>query len=97
MDAEGEPLAIDSSNVLVLKIGKDGQLPLLDICSQEPTANGSTVTNSNPAILRLDQDDLLFAPGIYDLEVSIHDDETGAVRTTIAKGTFSLFETQLGK
>jgi hypothetical protein len=87
---------LDSSNVLRVKIGKDGQIPQLDLVSTAPTANGSSVTNGNPFVMRLDKDDLIFAPGVWDLELVVMDDSTGAVVTTLKKGIFVLLATAGG-
>lgn len=95
-DANGEDIVVDSSNVVVLKIGKDGATPHLDITSVAATANGSTVSNTNPVIARLDKDDLKFAPGLYDVEIVVLDNRSGRVITTVEKGVFILNETMRG-
>ena len=87
---------MDSSNVVVLKIGKDNSTPHLDITSFTPTANGSTISNTNPIIARLDKDDLKFAAGVYDAEIMVLDNRTGRVVTTVEKGIFILNETMRG-
>lgn len=95
LDANGDELSIDDTNVTRIKIGRDSHLPELDITSEAPTANGSTLTNDNPSVLRLDQDDLDFPAGVYDIEYLILDDVSGQLTTHVAHGIFILHETQL--
>jgi hypothetical protein len=96
LDANAALIPIDTSNVVRVKIGKDNQIPILDINSTAATANGSSVTNVNPLILVIDQDDVTFTPGIYDMELLVMDDATGDSITHIAHGIFVLQATQLG-
>ena len=94
--ADGQDINIDASNVVVIKIGKDNSVPYLDIHSVTPTANGSWVSNTNPAVLNLDNEDLLFAAGIYDIEIVILNSSSGRIITSLEKGVFALHETQRG-
>ena len=82
--------------MVLLKIGKVNHVPHLELNSLEATPNGSALTNTNPTIIRLDKDDLIFAPAIYDLEIIILDSRTGEVVTTLETGSFVLHETQRG-
>ena len=96
LDANGEQIVVDASNVVVLKIGKDNNTPHLDITSFVATANGSSVSNTNPVIVRLDKEDLKFAPGLYDVEIVVLDNRSGNIVTTVEKGVFILNETMRG-
>lgn len=79
-----------------VKIGRHNEIPELDLHSQAPTANGSSVTITNPTTLVLDQDDLDFAAGIYDIEIILMDDATGSLVTHLASGILAVDDTQLG-
>ena len=94
--ADGQDINIDASNVVVIKIGKDNSAPYLDIHSVTPTSNGSWVSNTNPVVLNLDNQDLLFAAGIYDIEIVILNSSSGRIITSLEKGVFALHETQRG-
>jgi len=96
LDVEGEPITIHPTNVIRLKIGKDGAVPHLDIVSTEATANGSSVTGANPMTLKLDKDDLRMTAGVYDIEIIVLDSGSAEIVTEMKKGVFMLFETQLG-
>lgn len=95
-DANSTNFVIDATNVVILKIGKVNQVPHLELNSVEATPNGSALTATNPVIIRIDKDDLLFAAAVYDLEVVILDSRTGDVVTTLDTGSFVLHETQRG-
>lgn len=83
--------------MVLLKIGKDNQIPHLDINSSQATANGSRIAApTNPIIVQLDSEDLKFAAGVYDVEITVLDSSTGSVRTVLEKGVFVLHETQRG-
>lgn len=99
-DVNSTSFQLDTSNVIRVKIGQDGFTPLLDLVSTSPSANGSSVTKNattgNPFVLRLDKDDLVFAPGNYDVEIIVMDSSAGAVLTTMKKGILVLLATQAG-
>ena len=95
-DAAGNVLPFDAVAVVRIKIGKHNDVPKIDLDSSTATANGSSITNENPLTLVLDQDDLAFAAAIYDIELLVMDDTSGAMVTHLATGIFSLEDTQLG-
>jgi hypothetical protein len=88
----GQTVPIHANNHLLLKIGKTGEVPILDLDDTAATANGSYITKTNPMLLRLHQDDAIFAAGIYDLEVTVLDDAAGSGVTLLKKGRFVLFD-----
>ncbi len=97
LEFDESEIEIDSTNVVQIKIGQDGREPVLDINSYIDTPNGSSLTNTNPIVLTLDQDDMTFPPGVYDMEIIVSDDITGNPATHISHGIFVMQNTQLGE
>jgi hypothetical protein len=89
-------MSLDASNVVRVKIGRDDMVPLLDVDSVSATANGSTVSNVNPVLLILDQDDMTMNAAVYDIEVIVLDSAAGEVVTSMSHGVFVVHNTQLG-
>mgnify|MGYP003136913972 CR=1 FL=1 len=96
LDAAGAEVVLASTDQIRLKIGRAGETPVLDLSSNSASSNGSTVARANPCAVRLDQDDLDFSPGAYDVEVSVVDDSDGDAIKHANKGSFILHNTQLG-
>ena len=94
--ADGTPEIFAAGDVFRVKIGSAGQSPVLDLDSVTPTDSGSSLTAANPSRLYLHQDDLVFPPGAYDMEVSIVDDSDGDTIKHAEKGVFVLHPTELG-
>jgi hypothetical protein len=95
-DIDGNLIPIDTTNITKLKVGRDNNTPILELASNASTPNGSSITNINPLTVVLDQDDLTFQAGIYDVELIVLDDATGKIATHIDHGIFVLGKTQLG-
>jgi hypothetical protein len=95
LDRKGEQLPIQSSNLVRIKVGRDNDVTVLDVRSDAATANGSTVTATNPMDLVLHQDDTLIAATIYDIEIAIEDADE--LRIHLAHGSLAMIDTQLGK
>ena len=96
-DANGSPVTLESGDVVNVKIGRAGASPLLTIRSSTPAGGGSSVTAANPAVLVLDQDDLVAAtlkPGVYDIEVTVNDASDGNLEKHAENGIFTLIATQ---
>lgn len=92
LGADGTPevLSDKGGDVVRVKIGRAGAAPTLDLSSESPTPNGSTVTASNPATVVLDEDDMTMMPGVYDLEVGVVDDDQDDAFKHAEKGTLAV-------
>ena len=91
--------SLGASDKVRLKVGRPGKAPQMDIVGGTPLSGGTTLTNTNPAILSIDQDDVSaesFVPGNYDLEVSVVDATDGDRIKHAETGVFVLMPTQLG-
>lgn len=72
-EADGDDVTVLPTDRVRVKISGTAATPLLEILGGTPTSNGSSCTNANPTRLRLDQGDLTFPAGIYDIEANIVD------------------------
>lgn len=95
-EADGTTSDFVTCDVMRVKIGRVGAVPILDLDSAAPSANNSNVTPSNPAFVRLDQNDLKFTVGFYTIEVGIVDDSDYDKFKHAESGTFHLVDTMLG-
>lgn len=95
-DADGDNVVIAETDVVRVKIGRGGEVPLLDLDGVETTSNGSGCTNANPTTLTLDNDDMTMVAGIYDIEVMVVDDSDRDSPKQAENGVFTVLETQLG-
>jgi hypothetical protein len=95
-DADGDNITIASGDKIRIKIGKLGETPQLDLVSGTNTVNGSSVTAANPTTVRLDQDDLDFTPGIYDIESGLVDASDSGSLLHADEGVFVLRDAQAG-
>jgi predicted RNA methylase len=96
LDADGDVISIDSTNVLKMKIGKKGLTPHLELSSVSSSARGSQIVLGNPFGIILTSADLQFAAGIYDVEILVLDNATSAIITSLKHGVFALHETMRG-
>ncbi len=97
-DVDGEEIVIANGDKVRIKIGRPGELPLLDIVSGTPLAGSSQVSAANPATLRLAQDDTAdLQPGHYELEASIVDHADSDFIKHAESGVLHLLDTQLGE
>ena len=94
-EADGTAVVLTVGDAIRLKIGRAGSVPLLDLTSDAPSANGSTLTAANPTRLYLTQADATASPGVYDVEVSVVDASDGKIKHADS-GVFALHETPLG-
>lgn len=97
-DVNGTVSPFAPTDLMRLKIGNAGAIPLLDLNNIVPaTATSFLSPRDNPATLTLHQDDLTaLTPGIYDLEAAIVDDSDLDKIKHASKGVFVLLDTQLG-
>ena len=95
-DADGVAVVFVTGDVMRVKIGRNGDTPVLDFDSVAAGAGGSTVSSANPTTLVLDQDDMDIAPGVYDIEVSIVDDSDQDRIKHAEKGVLVVHQTQAG-
>ena len=84
-------------DIMRIKIGRLGEIPILDLDSVAPT-NSTTVQAANPSTVHLHQDEAdLFDPGIYSIEAAIVDTSDGNSIRHADQGVFQLLPTQLGE
>ena len=95
-EADGEDAAIASQDNVRVKIGRSTATPLLEVQSNEETANGSICTAENPTTITLMGPDLSFPAGLYDIEVSIWDTSEEAMKKA-ERGVFVLRESMGGE
>ena len=95
-EADGDDSSIAADDNVRIKIGRQGQTPLLEIESDAATANGSQCTATNPTVLTLAADDLSFQAGIYDIEATIVDTSDSDAPKKADNGIFHLRETLAG-
>jgi hypothetical protein len=98
-DANGDNVTFESGDIVVVKIGRAGKEPLLQIRSDDDAAGGTSVTNVNPATLVLDEDDLgaeTILPGVYDIEALVVDASDSNLLKHAENGIFTLISTQFG-
>ena len=93
LDGSGNEIGVHALNRLRLKIGREGETPILDLVDGVGTPNGSYITLANPLKLFLHQDDLTFAAGIYDMQIALLDRADAQKISLIAKGYFVLHGT----
>lgn len=98
-DANGDAAPFETGqDVMRLKIGDAGSVPLLDLTNLSPGSLLSFLEpRENPATLVLNQSDLdQITPGIYDMEIAIVDDSDLDKIKHADKGIFVLIDTQQG-
>lgn len=95
-DADGEESVLTPNDKVRVKIGRPGDTPILDITSDAALAGGSSVTATNPATLRVDEDDTEnLTAAIYEIEANVYDDSDAAIKHA-QSGVFNLLTSQLG-
>lgn len=72
-DADGNEIVPTASDIIRVRIGREGETPKLEVDSNTPTVNGTTFTKGEPNRLRLDAQDLDFEPGVYSLTIDFYD------------------------
>lgn len=95
-DANGDDIVLSGGDKIRAKIWREDDTPLLDLVSGTPTANGSSVSATNPTRLNLHQDDVQFTPGIYSIEVAIVDASESSAIKHADTGVFVLHKTPGG-
>lgn len=96
LDSAGNNVIIAATDVIRVKVGRNLEVPVLDLDSIAATTNGSTVSAANPTTIRFDQEDINFAPGVLDIEVGIVDDSDSDAFKHAEEGVFNLISTQAG-
>jgi hypothetical protein len=96
--SDRNPVIFGGGDVFRVKVfrGGDQDTPVLDIDSVAATPNGSVCSAANPSNVRLDQEDLRFDLGIYEVEVTIVDDSDDDAIKHAEMGVFSLSGTPEG-
>lgn len=95
----GSLFTVTSSDIVYVKIGRNNETPVFEFSSANATANGSSVSAANPAVVEIKQEDLLEAdipPGTYDIEVGVVDASDEDDFKIVQKGTFVLHQTMAG-
>jgi hypothetical protein len=98
-DAADVDVVLASGDTVRVKVGRQGQTPIIDLDSNAPTANGSSCTAANPSTVRLHQDDLNrtdFVPGVYTLEVLVIDDSDSDIAKHAGNHVLILEDTPQG-
>lgn len=95
-DSAGTAITFGSGDTVRLKVGKAGETPLIEMSSSAATGHGSTMTAANPTTAFFHQNELHFAPGVYDLEVSLVDHSQSDAIKVAEYGVFVLHDVQLG-
>ena len=95
-EADGDDATIAANDVVRVKIGRAGDTPLLEVESDAATANGSQTTAANPTVLSIEAEDLAFAAGVYDVEVSIWDTSEERIKKA-ERGVFVLRDSMGGE
>jgi hypothetical protein len=95
-ESDGDDASIASNDNVRIKIGREGQTPLLEVESDAATANGSRCTAANPTVLSLAAADLAFQAGLYDIEALVVDTSDSDRPKKAEQGIFHLRETLAG-
>jgi hypothetical protein len=91
LDVDGQDVVFEDDWRVRVKIGRNEETPILDLVDGVATVNGTHITKINPVKLFLHQDDMSFAPGIYDLQIAILDNAQAQNITYLASGHFTLY------
>jgi hypothetical protein len=92
VDVNGNKVRLHENNQIRVKVGREcDNSVVLDLDSQNATANGSYITKQNPVLLYLHQDDAVFPAGVYDMQLSVLDNPEAENITLFAKGRFVLY------
>lgn len=95
-DSSGDAVTLSGGDKIRLKIWRENDAtPLLDLVSGTPSSNNSSVTAANPTRFTLTQDDAVWTPGLYTIEVAIVDASDGLIRHADS-GVFVLHKTPGG-
>ena len=89
-DADDNAITPAAGDTVRVRIGREGQTPVLTFDSSSPTANGSSVTKGATNVVRLDTSDLDFDPGIYTLSLELLDASDANEIKMVEKQVFSL-------
>lgn len=96
-DGSGVAVTLESGDKIRLKIGRQGQEPLLDLLGGTATAAGSVIENANPARFTLAEDDTEDWPiGNLEVEVLVVDASVGNLTKHAETGILSLSPEILG-
>jgi len=100
-DSDSATVTPGANDVVRVKIGRAGQVPILDLDSAAASANGSTVTKDTPsagvnrlAVAAADMD--LLSVGVYTLEVSLVDNADGGAIKHVEHQVFVVQQVMLG-
>ena len=89
-EADGDDVTPGSSDVVRVRIGREGETDKLSVSSTAATANGSSVTKGAPCTMRLDAQDLDFEAGTYTLAVELQDNADAQDWKTVSRQVFVL-------
>lgn len=95
-DVDGNIVPLVAGDVVRVKIGHPPAVPILDLESTGPTANGSTVTFSNPATVVIDADDMATLDvGNWTIEAALYQAAQGETLHAV-DGTLTVLATMAG-
>ena len=89
-DANDETITPGAGDLVRIIIGREGETPKLSVTSGTDTANGSSVTKGAANRVRLDAQDLTFAPGTYTLFVDYFDSADASEWKSVDRQCFQL-------
>ena len=97
MESDGSAYSYVASDVIRIKVGREGSVPILDLSSKAASANSSTVSAANPCALLLRAADVdLLARGFYEFEISVVDDSDSDRIKHVQSHVVLVQETQKG-
>lgn len=93
LDADGATITPGANDTITATILHESGVTQLTVTSTAATANGSTFTKGATNRLRLDEDDLGFAPGVYTMMIDYTDNaDSGAIKV-VQRQVFVLEDT----
>ena len=100
-DVDGDTVSPGANDVVRVKIGRTGQIPVLDLDSAAASNNGSTITKDTPSAgvnrLAVVEDDMdLLSVGVYTMEVSLVDNADSEAIKHVEHQVFVVQQVMLG-
>jgi len=94
-NADDDVWVLGVGDYLRCKVGRPGATPVLDLSSLAASANGSTMSPTNPTTITLDKDDVvLLHAGTWTIEVSVF--QAGSELQHAVSGMLVVLDTQTG-
>lgn len=90
LDTNGDTITPGVNDEIRAIIQREGETAVLTVASDAPTANGSTFTKGAANVLRLDDADLGFDPGVYSLIIDYFDNADAGEFKNVDRQSFHL-------